>query len=574
MIIPNDFIQQVKHANNIVTVAAKYLPIKQKGRGYWACCPFHNEKTPSFSINEQNQFYHCFGCGVSGNVISLVRHLENTDFVGAVEILAKMVSLKMPEVSASPKQLEQQRKKQRVLEIIEEARKYYNSILKNTKHENAIKYLHGRGIGDDLIDKFNIGLSPDWDGILIHLRGKGYTEGELVDAGIAAKSLKGKVYDAMGERITFAIFDLYGNCIGFTGRVLPEKDNGEVAKYRNTAQSLVFDKGKIVYGADVMKKYLRQNKMEDLIIVEGNVDVVSLVGAGFNCTLACMGTALTDFHAKALKRFSDQVYICFDGDAAGKKAALRSVDILATEGLMVRVISLPNDSDPDSFVRSNGKKAFQELINTAKPLVDYKLDALLEESNVKDNLGKTKYLNEAVQILKNIPSEIELELYIPKVAKVAGVSLDSIKRAATSKETKATLDSTLQKVSIPKSQDTAYTRAVNFIAASKLHGKDYAKDPLEFELGINLYDDILDKKIMDLFDILSPDELAEIDHLIKYDFGLGEEELAKNYVDSVDYIFKQRLREKREELQKLYNETSDSKYLQEIDELNRRIKSK
>ena len=444
MILPNDFIERVKNANNIVDVAAGYLPVKQKGRQYWACCPFHHEKTPSFAISEDNQFFHCFGCGASGNVFKLVMQLENCDFVKSVEILAKKAGLKMPEISADPAQIEHAKKQQRLRDIVECAREFYCTSL----NENALAYLHGRGITDEIIGKFNIGQSPNWDGVVTHLKSKGYTDNEMVEAGVAAKSDKGRVYDAMATRIVFSIFDLYGNCIGFTGRILPANDNGEVAKYRNTADTTIFNKGHIVYGGDVLKKYMRTAHIESLIVVEGNVDVITLVSAGFNNTVACMGTAMTPFHAESFARFAKDVYLCLDGDNAGRKATLRSIEVIdkynrdqierGKDPLMVRVISLPTDIDPDGFVKQNGKAAFEKLYETARPSIDYKLDILAEQSNLNDNIGKTKYLKSAVEILKTLMTKIEIELYVPKVARTAGVgtaNLLSILNVKTAKPT-------------------------------------------------------------------------------------------------------------------------------------------
>jgi len=502
--IPNDFIQKVKESNNIVAVAAKYLPVKQKGRGHWACCPFHHEKTPSFSLNEQNQFYHCFGCGVSGNVISLVQHLENVDFVGAIEILAKNANLKMPELQSTPEQIERQRKRTRMYEIVEAARGFYVESINDT----AKKYLHGRGVNDELIEKFNIGQSPDWDTIVKYLKNKGYTEAEGIEAGVLAKSQKGRVYDAMGERIVFSIFDLMGRCIGFTGRILPEKDNGEVAKYRNTAETWIFNKGEIVYGADVLKLYLRHNKVENLIVVEGNVDVISMVAAGFDNTLACMGTAFTEFHAKALKRFCDQIYMCFDGDKAGRAATLRALDILEREQLFVRVISLPTDTDPDSFIRKNGRQAFKDLMADAKPLTEYRTTALRE----------------------------------------AGMWEEKIQATTGHKPTPAPETPTPPKP--PREPDTAYTRALNFVTAAKLHRKDYADKPLEFEI------EIPDKKIADFTD----EDFEKYGIYVGYDFNIDNE--AKYYQDCVRYLLKEHLKKKRDE-------TTD---LNEKAELTRRIK--
>ena len=565
-----EFIEKVKLANNIVSVAGRYMMLKQKGRQHWACCPFHHEKTPSFAINEQEQFYKCFGCGVGGNVITLVRQLENVDFVGAIELLAKWSGIKMPEVINDPQYAEKARKKQRILEIIETAREYYCSHLNGA----ALDYLYKRGITDELIKLFNIGLSPDWDSVISHLKKKGYSEQDIIDSGIAAKSEKGKVYDAMGGRITFAIFDIYGSCIGFTGRIQPSNDNGEVAKYRNTSQTMVFDKGNIVYGLDVLKKNKLSNFVEKLIVVEGNVDVISLVGAGFKNTVACMGTAMTQYHARIFKRFSNQIYICFDGDTAGQKAAIRSLDILSGEGLSVRVIELPKDTDPDGFIKANGKEAFQKLIDSAKPLIDFRLDYLAKHSNLKDNLGKTEYLKAAGEILKTLSGTPELELYVPKVANIAGVSQESILRALGVKTAVKPVEPVPQ---IQPNTKNAYQTALDFVIASKLYKKSYASQPLDFEIANKLYADIVDKRISDLYDMLAKDDLEAIDHLINYNLSESEDTLAKLYRDSVQCLLKHDTEKKCDELARLADKNNDMqekiKIAAQIQALKKRLKN-
>ena len=569
--IPQEFIEQVKQSNNIVTVAGRYMMLKQKGRNHWACCPFHNEKTPSFSINEQDQIYKCFGCGVGGNVITLVRQLENLDFLGAIELLAKWAGLTMPKITHDPQYAETMRKKQHILEIIDAARDYYCSQLKG----EPLEYLHKRGITDELIKMFNIGLSPNWDGVIDHLKGKDYTDQEIFDAGVVAKNDNGKFYDAMGQRITFAIFDIYHNCIGFTGRIMPNKDNGDVAKYRNTAQTMVFEKSNIVYGIDVLKNNKRSHIVEKLIVVEGNVDVITLVGAGFTNTVACMGTALTQFHARIFKRICSQVYICFDGDAAGKKATLRGLDILAAEDISVRVIELPDDSDPDDFLKRNGRDAFQKLIDTAKPLIDFKLDNLAR-GNLNDNLDKTKYLKNAVAILKEVGDPATVELYAPKAAATAGVSLESVLRSVgTLKQGLAKTQSPI--INVVSDMPGAYIRALNFVVASKIYDKEYAKDDLEISIENKLYEEAIKHKISDIFDIFSEEELASLAAVIDFNFMNDEQSLAKQYRDSVNYLIKISLRNLRTQLQKQYNEVDDlagkAKIAGEIDALNKRMKN-
>ena len=545
MSFPKDFIEQVKNASNIVTVAARYMPLKQKGREYWACCPFHHEKTPSFAINEQNQFYHCFGCGVSGNVFTLVQHLENVDFAAAVEILAKAANIKIPQQSSDPKEFEKVRARERVLATVEAAREFYCENLRKHGAE-ALKYLHERGVTDALIKDFNIGFSNDYTSVLDHLRKKGFTDKEICDAGIAAQTAKGRMYDAFGERITFSIFDLYNNCIGFTGRILPSNPRAnEVAKYRNSAQTLAFDKGHIVYGGDVLKRYMRTAAIHSLIVVEGNVDVITLVGAGFNNTVACMGTAMTQFHARAFKRFSDQVYLCFDGDSAGRKATLRALEILAAEpALSVRVVSLPDNIDPDGFVRKNGAAAFKKLLDDARPALDYKLDVLAVECDLRDNIGKTKYLKEAAKILNTLENVAEVELYAPKIAATVGVSKDSVVRQVLGVLTKKTPPPQPTEAAPVQAPPNKFDRAFDFVAASKLQKKSWAADELEFEL--NYQDD--DEKLLG-FEFLGTAAL-----------------MSKEYGDCVKTLLDQHLKELRDK----YTQLGDLKQVQEI---TRRIKN-
>ncbi|MCL2846939.1 MAG: DNA primase [Firmicutes bacterium] len=470
-LLPQEFIDEVKLANNIVGVASRYMPLKQKGRQHWACCPFHSEKTPSFAINDTQQFYKCFGCGAAGNVISLVKQLESVDFMGAIELLAKWANLTMPKLAADPDYAKRKEKKERMFEMVECARAYYCETLYRPIGRDALNYLHGRGITDELIKTFNIGLSHDWDALIGYMRKKGYRDEELIEAGIAAKSERsGRIYDAMAERITFAIFDVYGSCIGFTGRTLSDK--ADIAKYRNTAQTMLFDKSAIAYGIDVLKKNKQSNFVESLIVVEGNVDVITMVGAGFINTVACMGTALTQFHARVYKRFAQNILLLFDGDNAGQRAAMRAVDILDAEGLSVKVIELPPDTDPDTFVTKHGKLAMAGLIQDAKPMMDFKLDHLESESDLSDNAGRTKYLDAATEMLKPLANQPQLELYIPKVAKLATVSYEAVERKVNQAPPK-TKEPSLEPPP-PERISNKYTAALDFILWAAVTDQPYA----------------------------------------------------------------------------------------------------
>ena len=577
--VDSGFIEKVKQANSIVAVANRYMVVRARGKTHWACCPFHHEKTPSFAINELQQFYHCFGCGVSGDVITLVQQLEGLDFYGALEFLAKAGGLEMPAIVHDPEYAKKAKHKQRVLQALEAAREYY---CKNLKGEN-LEYLHGRGINDDLIKLFNIGASTSWDGVIKNLREKGFTEQEMIDAGVAVRNDKGNFYDAMGNRITFAIFNLYGDCIGFTGRTT-SKDEG-VAKYKNTSQTIVFDKSSIVYGVDVLKKNKLSNFIDRLIVVEGNIDVVSLVGAGFVNTVACMGTALTSFHARVFKRFTEKIYICFDGDAGGQKATLRGLEILAAENLDVRVVSIPDGLDPDDYIRKFGNQAFDELLDAALPLVDYKLEHLKKSNPLKDNLDKTKYLKAAVEVLKPMAGNAELELYIPKVAEVAGVSFEAVKRAVgghTPRSPSGDHPSILEGKS--SAGVSAFGKALNFVAASVLHNKDYVnlEELTDVEIENFLYKTLIEKvrsrkgwKVSCVFDEFDEAEAKQLEPLINYAFEEGDGR--EKWRDCVKLLGQAGIQKQIDDLKEKYKQTDDvsekNQIMGTIQQLNKRKKS-
>ena len=572
---PREFLDELKLSTNIVTVAARYMPLRARGRQHWGLCPFHHEKTPSFAINEQQQFFKCFGCGESGNVITLVKQLESVDFPEAVELLAKLANLEVPTKRVDPEYLKKRKQKERIHAALDAAKTYYCETLYHERNASSLKYLHQRGITTELIGKFNIGVSDTWDGALIYLRAKGFTESELLDAGVAAKSDKGTTYDAMGTRITFPIFDGFGNCIGFTGRTL--NDDKAVAKYRNTAQTMVFDKGSIVYGINVLKREKLTNFVDKLIVVEGNVDVITLVGSGFTNTLASMGTALTSFHAKTFSRFSPNVYLCFDGDDSGQKAALRAVDVLAAEGLQVRVVQLPPDTDPDTCVTKNGPDAFSELVRAAIPYIDFKLDFLMKDSNLNDNLGRAEYLKRAATILSHIASSPELELYLPKVSMHSNISIDGVRRAILGTTPPGTNDNRPGQSAPPEPQlPISYERTVISGLISGLFRIDENIE-IQFTYGLfrRLYDIILayrEKELEWKSGLLEPDDFdAEDRQKIEQLLDIPDDQVKRNFFDALRQMQKNALERRIESLQNKHKETDNrserSEILQKIKKL-------
>jgi len=587
-----EFKEEVVLANNIVSVASRYMQLKSKGKQHWGNCPFHIEKTPSFAINENQQFYHCFGCKASGNVISLVMQLESVDFFSAVELLAKWANIAMPTVAVDPDYLAKKKRKERALECLELAKDFYCANLYKQPAKPMLEYLYKRGITDELIKTFNIGASLDWDGVVKLLKSKGYSDDEIVNSGVAAKSEKGRVYDAMAERITFAIFDIYSSCIGFTGRTMSDE---VMPKYRNTSQTMVFDKSNLVYGMDVLKKNKLANFVDKLIVVEGNVDVISLVGAGFINTLACMGTAMTPFHARVFKRFSPNIYLCFDGDTAGRKAAMRSLDILAAEGLNTRVITMPKDVDPDTYLAQHGKESFQELMDKAKPMIDYKLDELENASNLNDNQGKADYLKGAIEVLKSV-SLTESELYIPKISKVARVSHEAIKRDIIANQSKSGNTGEWEPPQDLSSLQITnkYISSLNFILACLLHGKvkmtDEYKSKLQLKnkhymelLGIlgNYQKDLKTYNVGLILEDLDDEEKQQIKHLIDFEFTLDDHRIEDEFKTMMLLIEDLTLKRQRDELNEKVSQTTStdeilalSKQIKEINDKINKLKAK
>jgi len=433
-----EFIEKVKEANNIVDVVGRYFPLKQKGKSYWACCPFHHEKTASFSVSEDKQMYHCFGCKVGGTVIQFVQHMENCDFGHAIELLAKWTNIEIPTAGMTTHELEERKIRKKCLEILEVAQTHYAYNMQRTQNHPAHEYLTKRGLTPAIIQKWGIGLSPDWNEQIAFLKSRGYNEQEILLSGVGKKNEKGQIYDAMAKRIVFPIFDLYGNCIGFTGRVLPSDDNGQMAKYLNTAETLVFNKGKIVYGGNILNQYRQKHKLENLIVVEGNVDVISMVEfGGFPSTVACMGTALTPYHAEVFGRFNKEIYLCFDGDTAGRKATTRSIEIIEQfnkkqtddmcpeKCLITRIIELPADIDPDNFIKVHGKHELQKLFANAPSATEYRINLLAKELKKDDPISIDKFIKGCKQVLLN-PTNAEMEYYCKKIAKLTDLALLSV----------------------------------------------------------------------------------------------------------------------------------------------------
>lgn len=418
-----EFLEELKYKCDIVEVISQYVPLQKKGGRYFGCCPFHNEKTPSFCVN--NGWYHCFGCGASGDVVKFVMEMESVSFYDAVKILADKVGLQLPEVKLDP-QYAQKKEHGDVLKqlMLDAARYYRNNLLDEKKGKDAREYLHNRGLDDEIAKRYGLGLSLDNESMVGYMRRKGYSLKDLEECGLVGNAQR--PYDAFANRIIVPIMDSMSNVIAFGGRIYHgEKD---VAKYKNSTNTTLFDKGRTIYGINFIKRDKKMNGVayKELILVEGYMDVISLGASGIKNVVACMGTALTDGQARELSRMTENLYVCYDGDGAGKKATIRNVDILAKFVQNVRVISLDEGKDPDETVREGGAEAFLKKQKEALPVIEYKLKLCADANDLGSVNGRAKYVQSALKVLKTIDNRAEREVYMDVVSKMSGVSVATL----------------------------------------------------------------------------------------------------------------------------------------------------
>lgn len=430
MAIPEQFIDELLARSDIVDVVGGYVTLNKKGANYWGRCPFHNEKTPSFSVSQEKQIYKCFGCGKGGGAISFIMEEENLSFVDAVKLLAQRAGMEVPETGVSQ---DESRKKARALEANKEAARFYNDYLKSPGGAQVRVYIEKRQISPRTATRFGLGAAPNaWDELTKHLTAKGFSKMELIDAGLAVANKSGGVYDKFRSRLMLPVIDVNGTVAGFTSRILPGEEG---AKYLNSPDTIVFKKGRLIYGLNLAKNSKRGN----IILVEGNIDVISLHQAGFDNVVATMGTALTEDHARLLARYTKELVICYDNDGAGRHSTERALGILKNTTMEVRVLQLPNPcdpagnilldekgqplkQDPDDFIKKFGAAAFEKHLNGSAGQNDYWLDNLVSEANLTTPEGRIDFVKKAAEKLAGLPSPIEREIYGGKAAAAADIT--------------------------------------------------------------------------------------------------------------------------------------------------------
>ncbi len=418
MFYPDELVEEVRLRNDVVDVVSGYVKLERKGRRYFGLCPFHNEKSPSFSVEPGKQFFYCFGCNKGGSVIQFIMNIEHLDFVEALKYLAERAGIALPEPEDSGER-EKARRRKEILDLNKDAARFFYSVLAGKSGLAAQGYLKKRGLTEKTIRQFGLGLSPNsWSELSNQLMAKGASKELLLSSGLSLKSKSGDLIDRFRDRIMFPIFDIRGNIIGFGGRVM----DGSQPKYMNSPDTPVYYKSRELYGLN----YARMSASKKLLIVEGYMDVISLHQAGIDYAVASLGTALTQMQAWILKKYCDEVIIAYDADSAGQAATMRGLDILEEAGCRVRVLLIPEGKDPDEYVRNNGPEKFKNLVDRAISLLDYKIRVQNNMHNLDTVDDKLMLLNNVADILAAHDNSIERELYLKTYAEQYGISSESL----------------------------------------------------------------------------------------------------------------------------------------------------
>lgn len=416
MRITEETIERIKQENDIVDIISETVKLKRSGRNYMGLCPFHNEKSPSFSVSQDKQIYKCFGCGEAGNVLTFVMKNRNLNFIEACKVLAEKANIRLDLGNGEESKVV--KKKELLYKVNVEAARYFFSNLQRDK--NSKEYFTNRGIKEITIKRFGLGYAKDgWQNLRTHLKRKGFNDELMLEAGLVLKSQKGTIYDRFRNRVMFPVFNSKGNVIGFGGRVLDDSK----PKYLNSPETLVFQKGTNLYGLNFAIKH--KNEERYFIIVEGYMDLISLHQYGITNVVASLGTALTTNQARLLKRYADKVIISYDADFAGQTATLRGLEILKEAGFDVRVLQIPQGKDPDEFVRSNGRDAFLKLVNKAESLISYRLKKAKDGINFKDRSSLIEYGNRVTEILANL-NPVEKDIYVKSISEDTGIKEQSL----------------------------------------------------------------------------------------------------------------------------------------------------
>ncbi|MDD4844331.1 MAG: DNA primase [Anaerotignum sp.] len=418
---PREIVEEVRLQNDIVEVISQYVPLKKKGNSYFGLCPFHNEKSPSFSVNSEKQFYYCFGCGAAGNVFGFIMEMENCDFPEALKKLADRAHIILPEPERSAQVVAVEQLKARLFEIHSVAGRFYYEILQSEEGAQARSYIEGRKLQPAISRKFGLGYAPERRNALQeHLKEKGYSINDMLQSGLVIENKdKNGYHDRFRDRLMFPIFDFQGRVVGFGGRIIGK---GE-PKYLNSPETILFSKSRNLYGLN----FAKAERKKELILVEGYMDMISLYQGGFRNVVASLGTAFNQEHARTLKKFAEDIILLYDSDEAGTNAALRAIPVLTSNGFRVRVTQVPNGKDPDEFIKQNGALEFSKLLVNAVHYISFEIACIQKKYNLKNPEHRVRFATEAADILSKLDNAIERNVYAGEVCRMTGVEEAAIR---------------------------------------------------------------------------------------------------------------------------------------------------
>ncbi len=525
---PPEVIDDVRSLNNIVDVIGQYVSLKRSGSSYVGLCPFHNEKTPSFHVNADKQFFHCFGCGVGGDVFGFTMKYGNYSYPDAVRFLADRVGYNLPEPEMTADIAKKRELKQNLYEIHKIAARFYYDQLMSNNGKNAVEYLDNRQIKLGSRRKFGLGYSPIARGALYQeLKNKGFSDEVILKSGLVTQKENGAFYDKFFNRLMFPIIDVYGNIIGFGGRILGDGQ----PKYLNSPETDIFNKSRNLYNLNNAK----QSKLKEMILVEGYMDAIAIYQAGFHNVVASLGTAFNENHAKVLKAYADSVILLFDSDEAGVKAVLRAIPVLKDAGLKVRVLQVYDAKDPDEFIKKFGSSEFGELLKKAKNYIIFQAEQLQKKYDLNILDDKISFSKDVAALLSGVDSPIERNAYLKEISKISQIDLESIQSEILK------LNNGVQTIRFAQGSskinknatDDARCGLISMLVSNKVFYdllSPYIK-PEEF------IDEFYVKIVKHIYELYSQDKPVNKENIIGY-FETVEEQsrITKLFVRQIDYI--------------------------------------
>ena len=554
MAFPQAFIDELVARNPIEDVVGQYVNLRRSGANMFGLCPFHGEKTASFSVAPDKGIYYCFGCHKGGGVINFQMEIDGLSYPDAVRALAKRVGMEVPEDEQYQSRYRQQ---ERLWALHKEAARFFHSQLYAPVGKDALNYAFGRGMPKSTLTTFGIGYAPDsWDSMVKALRAKGYTDQELIDSGLVTVSRKnGSLFDRFRDRLMFPIIDVRGNVIGFGGRIMNNKDKS-AAKYLNSPETLIFNKRKNLFALNLAKK----SKLGYLILVEGYMDAIALHQYGFDCAVASLGTALTEDGAALLSRYTDQVVLIYDGDNAGQNATKRAIPILEKAGLQVKVLQMRDAKDPDEYLKKFGADKFKLLLEESSNRVEYQLNAIRRQYDLREDDQRVKFLQECADLISSLQSPVQRDVYGSRVAEEAKISTEAMhleiekaqkRRAYREKKRQENIDLAPAKALQPKSRTIRYDNMKSAMAeegvlalilrepalleqAKELRGENFSSELLGrvFEQLKNRYQNGWEVSIAVLED-LSADEMSHVAGILQRQQGPVSEQAFQDCVRTI-----------------------------------------